>query len=482
MNRQLFILPIAAALFLNGCSMAPKYVRPESPVPNEWPSGAAYKENKADANAPAVSELKWREFFTDERLIKIIETALQNNRDLRIAGLNVEKARGIYGIRRAELLPIINATGNMNKQRVPADLSASGKSATTEKYSVDLGMASWEIDFFGYLTSLKDRALKEYLATEEARRGAQILLISEVAGAYLTFAADIENLRLAQSTLDAQQAAYDLIKRRYDNGLAQELDLLQVQTRVDSARVDIALYTRLTAQDETALNLLAGVTVPSELLPESLASINQPKEISAGISSEALLNRPDVLQAENILKAANANIGAARAALFPRIALTTSVGTASSELSGLFRSGSSTWTFAPQIVMPIFDPRAWSALKVSKTEQKIVLAQYEKAIQKAFKEVADTLAVQGTIDQQLSAQQSLANAAAETYRLSDTRYAKGIDSYLGVIDAHRSLYAAEQGLVSFRLAKLVNHIKLYAVLGGGADSVDDANSQKEARK
>jgi multidrug efflux system outer membrane protein len=227
---------------------------------------------------------------------------------------------------------------------------------------------------------------------------------------------------------------------------------------------------------------LAGTTVPSELLAADLNSINQPKEISAGISSESLLLRPDVLQAENMLMASNANIGAARAALFPRITLTTSVGTASSELSGLFNSGSSAWNFAPQIVMPIFDPRAWSALTVSKTDQKIVLAQYEKAIQKAFKEVADVLAVQGTISQQLSAQQSLADAAAETYRLSNTRYTKGIDSYLGVIDAHRSLYAAEQGLVSFRLAKLVNQVKLYAVLGGGGDSIEDANSQKEVKK
>ncbi|MHB0945738.1 MAG: efflux transporter outer membrane subunit [Sedimentisphaerales bacterium] len=478
MNKHLLFLPAVIILFQSGCSLAPKYARPDAPVPTEWPKGAAYKENKADANAPQASELKWREFFTDQRLVKIIETALQNNRDLRIAGLNVEKARGMYGIKRAELLPTINATGGWSRQRVAADLSSTGNPEVTEKYSVDFGMASWEIDFFGYLTSLKDRALKEYLATEQARRSAQILLVSEVAGAYLTLAADNENLRLAQSTLDAQQAAYDLIQRRYKNGLAQELDLLQVQTRVDSARVDIALYTRLAAQDETALNLLAGSTVPSELLPADLNSINQPKEISAGISSESLLRRPDILQAENMLQAANANIGAARAALFPRITLTTSVGTASSELSGLFQPGSSTWNFAPQIVMPIFDPRAWSALTVTKTEQKIVLAQYEKSIQKAFKEVADALAVQGTIGRQLSAQQSLSDAAAETYRLSNIRYTKGIDSYLGVIDAHRSLYAAEQGLVAFRLAKLVNQVKLYAVLGGGGDSPKEVRSEK----
>jgi multidrug efflux system outer membrane protein len=478
---MLLIIGLISSFLISGCSLAPKYARPQAPVPAEWPKGAAYKENEADANAPAVSKIKWREFFTDERLVKIIETALKNNRDLRIAALNVEKARGMYGIKKAELLPIINATGKASKERGSADLSTTGKSTRTEKYSVDFGMASWEIDFFGYLGSLKQAALKEYLATEQACRSTQILLVSEVASAYLTFAADRENLQLAQSTLNTQQAAYDLIKRRYENGLAQELDLLQVQTRVDAARVDISLYTRLTAQDETALNLLVGCSVSSELLPADLNSVNQPKEISAGISSESLLDRPDILQAENMLKASNANIGAARAALFPRITLTTSVGTASNELSGLFSPGTYTWNFAPQVVMPIFDPRAWSALAVSKTQQKIVVAQYEKSIQTAFKEVADALAVQGTIGQQLLAQQSLANAAAETYRLSNTRYIKGIDSYLGVIDAQRSLYAAQQTLVSFRLAKLANQVKLYAVLGGGGDTIDDPNSQKTQR-
>jgi multidrug efflux system outer membrane protein len=382
----------------------------------------------------------------------------------------VEQARALYGIQRAELLPTVDVTGSRSKQRAFINFSGSGQMITTEQYSVNLGITSWEIDFFGRIRSLKDKALAEYLATEQAHRSAQILLVSEVANAYLTLAADRENLNLTQSTLDTQQAAYDLIRRRYEIGLVPELDLRQAQTRVDAARVDALLFTQLVAQDETALNLLVGSPVPSELLPVNLSSVSHPKEISPGVPSEVLLNRPDILQAENLLKASNANIGAARAALFPSISLTTAVGVASNELSGLFQSGSGTWSYAPQVVIPIFDARTWFALRVTKVQREIALTQYERAIQNAFKEVADALAVQGTIEEQLSAQQSLVNAAAETYRLSNARYTKGIDSYLGVIDAQRSLYAAEQGLVSLRLARFANQVKLYAVLGGGSDS------------
>lgn len=470
MKKKLIFTVIVMISLISGCSLIPEYSRPDAPVPAQWPKGDAYKTNDANANIPAATDITWRQFFTDKKLQQIIEIALQNNRDLRIAALNVERARGIYGIQRAELLPTIDAFADYARQRVPADFSGTGESETVEQYSVNLGTASWEIDFFGRIRSLKDRALKEYFASEQARRSAQILLIAEAANAYLTLAADRESLKLAQYTLDTQQQAYDLIKRRFEIGLSQELDLLRVQTQVDSARVDTAIFTRLVAQDQSALDLLVGAPVSTDLLPEDLSSVSQPQEISAGVSSEVLLYRPDILAAENLLMAANANIGAARAALFPRIALTTSIGTASSELSGLFQGGSGTWIFAPQIVMPIFDPRAWSALTVTRTDQKIAVTQYERSIQTAFKEVADALATQGTIEDQLLAQQSLTDAAAETYRLQNTRYLKGIDSYLGVIDAQRSLYAAQQGLVSFHLAKLSNQSRLYAVLGGGADT------------
>jgi multidrug efflux system outer membrane protein len=469
MARHLFFLLVGISLVISGCSLAPEYTRPEAPISAGWPSGAAYEETGAMPGTPTATEIPWQEFFIDERIQKIIGMALNNNRDLRVAVLNVERARALYGIQRAELLPSLSALGSWHKERVPADLSSTGSKMTSERYDVDLGISSWEIDFFGRIRSLKDRALEQYLATEEARRSAQILLVSGVANAYLTLAADRGNLKLAETTFDTQKAAYELIKRRYELGLSSELDLNRAQTQVDTAWRNIAIYTQLAAQDENALNLLVGTTAPirGELMPEDLESVTPPREISPGLSSEVLLHRPDIMAAEHQLKAANAYIGAARAAFFPRISLTTAIGTASSELSGLFSSGSGTWSFAPQIFMPIFDARLRSAYDVTKTEKKITLAQYESAIQTAFREVADALAVRGTVDRQESAQQSLVDAVERTYRLSNVRYIRGIDSYLSVLDAHRSLYAAQQGLIAIRLVKLVNQVRLYAVLGGG---------------
>jgi multidrug efflux system outer membrane protein len=451
--------------------MIPEYTRPEAPIPAGWPSGPAYKETPAKEGAPVAADLQWREFFTDERLQEIIETALQNNRDLRVAALNLERARALYRIQRAELVPTVNAAGTASKERVPGILSGTGQPATVELYNVNLGISAWEIDLFGRIRSLEKRALEEYLATEQARRSVQILLISEVANAYLTLAADRENLQLARSTLETQQAAYNVIRRRYEVGLVAEFDLRQVQTRVDAARVDVARYTGLAAQDENALNLLVASPVPADLLPEALSAVRPLPDVSPGTSSEVLLRRPDILQAEDLLKAANANIGAARAAFFPRITLTTSIGTTSDQLSGLFKSDSDTWIFAPRIVMPIFDLRTWSALTVTQVDREIAVAQYEGAIQGAFRDVADALARRGTVGDQMEAQQSLVEATMETYRLSNARYAKGIDIYLNVLDAQRSLYSAQQGLIAIRLAKLVNQVQLYAVLGGGGEPV-----------
>lgn len=459
---------IIITLIPGGCTLAPEYTRPASSVPVGWPAGPAYQAPETVAAAPTGAELKWQEFFTDERLQKIIETALRNNRDLRLAALNVERARAIYGIQRAELLPTINAVGSGSKERVPADLSRTGREMTSERYDVDLGIISWEIDFFGRIRSLKDRALEEYLATDQARRSAQILLVSAVADAYFTLGADRENLKLATSTLEAQEASYKLIRKRSDVGLASELDCRQAQSLVDVAMRDVARYTQIAAQDENALNLLVGFPLPPELLLPELGNVIPLREISPGLSSEVLLQRPDVLAAEHQLKAANATIGAARAAFFPRISLTTTVGTASAELSGLFKSGSGTWSFAPQIVMPIFDARTWSAYDVTKVEKEMSVAGYEKAIQTAFREVADALALRGTVNQQIAAQQSLVNAFAETYRLSNARYTKGIDNYLSVLVAQRSLFAAQQGLIFLRLARVANLVTLYRALGGGA--------------
>jgi len=487
MKYHVLLSWMGIALLATSCTMAPKYSRPAAPIPANWPTGAAYAENSAATNASAEKPLNWRDFFTDSKLQQLIGTALTNNRDLRIAALNVERSRALYGISRAELMPTVNATGSGSKRREPADLSSSGVRSTVERYDANLGVAAWEIDFFGRIRSLKDRALEEYLASEQARRGAQILLVSSIANAYLALAADRENLNLASTTLKNQQGAYDLIKKRNSLGLVPELDLYRAQTPLDSARRDEAHYRQLVAQDLNALNLLAGTPVPENLLPTELAEVSTPAEVQPGLSSDVLLRRPDVLQAENALKAANADIGAARAAFFPRISLTATIGSASSDLSGLFKTGSGAWSYAPQVVMPIFDARTWSAHAAAKVQREIAVTQYEKAIQIAFREVADALAVRGTVDQEVAAQQSLVHAFAESYRLSNSRYDRGIDNYLAVLDAQRSLFAAQQGLVALRLAKVSNQVRLYSVLGGGWEgapgpglqaTTDEANFSK----
>jgi multidrug efflux system outer membrane protein len=469
MKRNLLLLLSIIVFFPGGCTMAPKYTRPDAPVPSAWPAGPAYKETESGASAQMASDLLWREFITDSRLQEIIETALKHNRDLRVAALNVEKARALYGIGRVSLLPSVNATGSWYKGRIPADLSSNGSAMTSERYDVNLGITSWEIDFFGRIRSLKDQALEQYLATEQALRSSQILLTSTVAQAYLALAADKESLQLVSKTLETQETTYKLIRKHYDVGMISELDLRRAQSQVEAARGDVARYTQLVAQDENGLNLLAGSPIRQELLPQDLTSVRSPGNISPGLSSELLLRRPDVLAAEHQLKAANANIGAARATFFPRISLTAAAGTASAELSGLFKSESGAWSFTPQIIMPIFDARTWFAYDVTKIEKEISIAQYEKAIQTAFREVADALAERGMVNQQVAAQQSLVEAFAETYRLSETRYTKGVDSYLSVLDAQRSLYAAQQGLIVLRLSSLVNRVTLYKVLGGGGE-------------
>jgi multidrug efflux system outer membrane protein len=461
------LLLIGISIILGGCSMAPQYIQPQAPIENQWPQGAAYA--PADDSTSMADQLTWQQFFADAKMQQVLTMALENNRDLRLAALNVERAQALYGIQRAELFPGIDAVGSASRQHLPADLSTSGQETTYSQYEVNLGIAAWELDLFGRIRSLKDQALEAYLASDETRRSAKIALRAEVARVYLTMAADQENLNLAQSTLDTQLQSYSLVEKLLDAGLGTELDLRRAQVPVETARGDVARYTQRVAQDNNALNLLAGTPVPQQLLPANLSSVTAPSNLSAGLSSAVLLQRPDVVAAEHQLKGAYAFIGAARSAFFPRISLTTSFGTASSQLSGLFDAGSGTWNFAPQITMPIFDPRIWAAYRVSKADRQIVQTQYEKTIQTAFREVADTLAVQGTIDQQLSAQQALVKAVKEIYRLALQRYNSGIDSYLGVLDAQRSQFAAEQGLVNLTLAKLTNRVQLYAVLGGGVE-------------
>jgi multidrug efflux system outer membrane protein len=467
MNKALFSALSGALLVLGACSLAPEYQRPESSVAGEWPTGAAYIQDAPDSLR--VADLKWRDFFSDAALQKIIQQALDNNLDLRLAALNVERTQGMYGIQRGELFPSIVADGGRTRQRQSADLTEPGRSRSSNLYSADLGFAAWELDFFGRIRSLSEQALEEYLATDEGRRGVQVALVSQVARTYFALAADRENLALSRSTLESQRAGYALIKKRFDVGTVSELDLKRASIPVDTARAEVARYTQLAAQDLNALILLAGAVVSEEWLPTGLGAGGLLKDVAAGLSSEALLLRPDVMAAEHRLKGAYASIGAARAALFPRITLTGSVGTASPELSRLFESGTGTWLFAPQFLLPVFDTRLWAALRVSKTDREIALTQYEKVVQTAFREVADALAVRGTIDEQMAAQDSLTATVADTYRLAEKRYNSGIDSYLSVLDAQRSHFAAQQSLVTLRFAKLAAQIQLYAALGGGVE-------------
>ncbi len=457
-------------LALYGCStMAPKYTHPELPVSSEWPSGLSYKESAGKPSDKAAADITWQEFFINEQLQKLITLVIENNRDLRVAALNIERSRALYRIQSADLFPSVTAAGNGIAQQVPASISSTGQSMTVHQYSVDLGFSAYELDLFGRVRSLKKQALEQFFATEESRRSLQISLVAEVASNYLTLAADKEHLKIAQDTLDSQQASYNLIKRRFEAGASSELDLRQAQTSVDSARVDIARYTSQVARDENALALVVGSPVPADLLPSGLSEITALQDFSAGLPSDLLLRRPDIIKAEHFLIGANANIGAARAAFFPRITLTTNIGTFSTELSGLFKGRTTGWSFMPQITLPIFEGgRNRANLKVSEVDREIFVAQYEKAIQSAFKEVADALAQRGTLDDQMKAQQSLTDATAVSYRLSEARYRSGIASYLNVLDAQRSLYSAQQGLIAVRLSHLTNLVTLYKVMGGGA--------------
>jgi multidrug efflux system outer membrane protein len=474
--RRYGLLTLFAIVCLSGCTLIPQYSRPAAPVPAQWPAGEAYKKAAIGEGGPVL--VGWREFYGDERLQKVLDLALTNNRDLRVTAANIERARALYRIQRAQLFPTVAGSGAYTTQRTPAGTSATGEAFTSDVYSLSTGVTSWELDFFGRIRSLNEAALQQYIATEQAQESALISLMAEVVNVYLTRAADAEGLALAKSTLTARERSHELIRRRFEIGVSTQLDLRQAETLLETARGDVARFTGQLALDENAINLLVGAPVPADLLSDQLSRIVPPKEIWAGISSEVLLARPDVLQSESLLKSANANIGAARAAFFPRIALTSSIGTISPDLDGLFKAGSATWLFSPQVSVPIFDWGTRRAnLRVSQADRDAALARYEKTIQSAFREVADALARQGTLGDQLQAQRSLVAAAADSYRLSDARYTKGIDSFLNVLDSQRSLYTAQQGLISLHLARLSNVVTLYKVLGGKVESTGKAESR-----
>lgn len=452
MKRALLTLTSAAAL--SACNMAPHYVRPAPPVPASFPSGPAY----APVMAGEQPGLPWTTLIGDPRLKTVIERALANNRNLRVALANVQSARAQYRVQRAAQLPIVTGAAAASFSRQNDNRQNS--------YSADVGFSAFEIDLFGRVKNLSEAALETYLATEESARSTRITLIAETASAYATLAADQALLALSRQTLASAERTLALTRSLNGAGLKGALDVHQAETTVEQAHSDIAANVTQVAQDRNALDLLVGAPVEDALLPPSLESLTASiARTPAGLSSDVLLQRPDVLQAEHQLKAANADIGAARAAMFPKISLTAAIGVASSALSSLFTGGGFAWSAAPSASMPIFDGAARGNLEYSKAQRDLYLAQYEKAIQTAFQEVSDALAREGTIDDQQVAQQRLVLASQRSYTLAEERYRAGIDTFLNSLTSQRSLYSAQKSAIATNLALVQNRILLYRVIG-----------------
>lgn len=448
---------LAAALFLAGCSMAPVHERPAAPIPMAWTSTDSVQ------TPTAAAPMDWQAFVTDPGLRQTIALALDNNRDLRVAILNVDRARAQHRIQRADRFPSVGINAQM--ERVGADNPA----LESETYSVGLGVTAFELDLFGRVRNLSQAALQQYLATEESQRGAQLALVAEVANLWLTLAADREQLRIAQATLATYEESLELNQARRELGAISQLVLEQTRTQVASARADVARISGLVQRDINALNLLAGVTLEPRLLPDGMVQdVVGLGQLPEGLPAEVLLRRPDIIAAEHRLLGADANISAARAAFFPSIRLTGNIGSVSTELSGLFESNTTVWSFIPQINIPIFQGgRLRAALGMAQADRDIALAQYEKAIQNGFREVADALAMSAALAEQVAASRDLLEAATNAERLAQARYDAGLDSNLARLDAQRTLYAAQQQLVAVRMAEQANRVTLYKVLGGG---------------
>lgn len=465
--QKLKLFPAAAlSLTLAACDMAPKYVRPALPVPQTSPQGSAYAGTEGQAIVPA--DTAWKDFFVDPRLVRVIETALGNNRDLRVALANVEQARAQYRVQRADIFPTAAAGGSATYQNSPL-AQQGGASGRTDSYAASVGVSAWEIDLFGRVRNLTKAAQEQYFASVENRNAAQTALIAEVANAWLSMAADQERLKIARDLESAFGQTLNLTRARFAKGIASELEVRQAQTSHDQARSDIASATTAVAQDQNALNLLAGTTLSAEDLPTAMPEGDVTlTNLPADLPSTALLRRPDIMAAEHQLLAANANIGAARAAFFPKISLTAAFGTMSLGLSNLFRSGSDYWSVAPSASLPIFDfGRNQGNLRYARASYDAMVATYEKSVQTGFREVADALARRGTMTAQLEAQASLRDSARIGYRLSEARFRAGVDAFLTTLDSQRTLYNAEQTLLSTRLTRAANMVELYRAMGGG---------------
>lgn len=460
---------VLLATLLAGCSLAPTYERPDLPVQTQWPEKVAPGASDAAAATPAAS-LPWQEFFRDASLRQLITLALEHNRDLRVAALNIERARALYQVQSADRLPTVNLGVSGARQQTPDAVAPAGKGGLTTAYNVGLGVTAFELDLFGRVRNLSGAALERFNATEEARKTTQISVVAQVAYSYEALVADERLLALARQTLESRTASHQRQVSLRDMGASSDYDLHQSDSLLEAARIAVLQAQRQRAVDENALVLLLGQPVPASLLPgpDASWSTSVMAELPAGLPSDLMLRRPDLLQSEHQLKAATANIGAARAAFYPRITLTASAGSSSADLSGLFKSGSGSWSFVPQISLPIFDAGSNRAtLDSAVAARDIAVAQYEKAIQAAFRDVADALAQRGALGDQLEAQSSLVEASGEALKLSDARFSRGVDSYLEVLDAQRSWYSAQQTLISTQLARLNNGVTLYRVLGGG---------------
>ncbi|WP_035706409.1 efflux transporter outer membrane subunit [Niveispirillum irakense] len=459
------LLGLPLCLILAGCSMAPDYQQPQTGTATAWPVSGP----DTGTGAGVAADIAWQDFFRDPVMRDLIGRALTNNADLAVATANVERARALYRVQRADQLPTVAAGAGATRQGTPAASSPTGNSTVGSQYQVNAGVTAFELDFFGRVRSLSDAALQSYFATAEAQRSARLSLIAEVANAYLTLLTDRSLLKLTEDTLKAQQESYDLIKLAYDRGARTQLELRQAQTTLDTARANMALYRRQVAQDVNALTLLVGEPVDGgAALLAAADDAYVIRDLPAGLPSDLLLRRPDILQAEHQLRAANANIGAARAAFFPSISLTSSIGTLSGSLSGLFESGTKAWSVGSSASLPIFDFGRNSAnLEVAKAERDAAVAQYQGAVRTAFREVADELVARETLSDQLSALTSLVEATQETFDLSQARYDRGVDNYLTVLDSQRALYTAQQQQLQVRLQRLTNLVTLYKALGGG---------------
>lgn len=473
MMKTMTLRPVVAAalaaVWLSACNLAPKYEQPALAVPDSIAAGAARSIEASESALDTAKALNW---VANPQLRQVVALALSHNRDLRVAVANMEKARAQYGITRADLLPSVTAQAQGTRSRNSADLS-NGQSTVSEQFTAQLGFASYEIDFWGRIRNLSEAGLQAFLQSEANQRNVQIGLIAEVSNAWLNLAADLARLALDKSTLESREKAYELTRRMYELGATSGLVLAQNLSTVETARGDVAAYTSQVQRSRNALELLVGGSVPAELLPEAQTLMVDTSSnlgllsVPENLPSSVLLQRPDVQAAEHNLRAMNANIGAARAALFPSISLTGSVGSGSRELDQLFGSGTGTWSFMPQIKLPIFDGgRLRAGVEVAKANERIALAQYEKAVQTAFKEVADALADRAQWGARLGAQYGMVQATQKAFELSEARFQAGVDDYLTVLDAQRSLYAAQQNLIALRLAEQINRVTLWKTLGG----------------